>query len=136
MRDIFLGCSTYVEKMSTPPPPPLLGLYRGFRDTGYLSFYFKVDIGYYPFYFQGYRILCLMFSLLPRILNIQEKYGDIWQFIRDTCLFTTRDMGYLVPPIQAPIQASLLAVGVIFLGNKIYPLHSHGSIHKYLSPHD
>ena len=24
---------------------------------------------------------------------IQEKYGDIWQFIRDTCLFTSRDMG-------------------------------------------
>ena len=28
------------------------------------------DIGYYPFYFQGYRILCLIFSLLPGILNI------------------------------------------------------------------
>ena len=28
------------------------------------------DIGYYPFYFHGYRILCLIFSLLPGILNI------------------------------------------------------------------
>ena len=28
----------------------------GFRDTGYmhLSFYFPRDIGYYPFYFQGW----------------------------------------------------------------------------------
>ena len=39
----------YVEKMRVPPPPPLLGLYRGFRDTGYLSFYFK-----------GYRILSIL----------------------------------------------------------------------------
>ena len=28
------------------------------------------DIGYYPFYFHGYRILCLIFSLLPGILKI------------------------------------------------------------------
>ena len=28
------------------------------------------DIGYYPFYFQGYKILCSIFSLLPGILNI------------------------------------------------------------------
>ena len=27
--------------------------------------------------------------------------GDICQFIRDPCLFTSRDMGYLIPPIQA-----------------------------------
>ena len=73
------------------------GLYRIFRDTGYLSFCF-----------QGYRIL---FILLPAIwdtvFNIFitfrdiEYYGDICQFIRDTCLFTSRYMGYLVPPIQA-----------------------------------
>ena len=31
------------------------------------------DIGYFPFYFQGYRILCLIFSLLPGILNILEN---------------------------------------------------------------
>ena len=31
------------------------------------------------------------------------NYGDICQFIRDTCLFTSRDMGYLVPPIQASL---------------------------------
>ena len=45
------------------------GLYRGFRDTGYLPFYFR-DIGYYPFYFQGYGILGSTFSLLPGILKI------------------------------------------------------------------
>ena len=28
------------------------------------------DIGYYPFYFQGYGILCSIFSLLSGILNI------------------------------------------------------------------
>ena len=28
------------------------------------------DIGYYPFYFQGYGILGSIFSLLPGILNI------------------------------------------------------------------
>ena len=27
------------------------------------------DIGYNPFYFQGYRILCLIFPLLPGILS-------------------------------------------------------------------
>ena len=28
------------------------------------------DIGYYPFYFQGYGILCSIFPLLSGILNI------------------------------------------------------------------
>ena len=37
----------------------------GFRDTGYLQF-----IGYYPFYFQGYGVLCSIFWLLSGILNI------------------------------------------------------------------
>ena len=50
---------------------------------GYLVQYFR--------YFQGYWKF--------RKIN----YGDICQFIRDICLFTSRDMGYLVPP---PIQAS------------------------------
>ena len=70
------------------------GLYRGFRDTGYLPFYFR-DIGYFPFYFQGYGILCSIFVLLSGILNILEiiNYGDICHFIRDTCLFTLRNMG-------------------------------------------
>ena len=73
------------------------GLYRGFRDTGYL-----------PFYFQGNRIL---FILLPVIWNTwfnifvtsrdienlgKNNYADICRFIRDICLFTSRDMGYLV----------------------------------------
>ena len=61
----------------------------GFRDTGNL-----------PFYFQGYGILCSMFWLLSGILNTvfwKNNYGDICQFIRDTCLFT-----YLVPPLYKP----------------------------------
>ena len=31
------------------------------------------DIGYYPFYFQGYGILGSTFSLLPGILKIKEN---------------------------------------------------------------
>ena len=31
--------------------------------------------------------------LLTRILNIKENCGNICLFIRDTCLFTSRDMG-------------------------------------------
>ena len=31
------------------------------------------DILYYPFYFQGYRILCSIFWLLSGILNIYEN---------------------------------------------------------------
>ena len=78
------------------------GLYRGLRDTGYL-----------PFYFQGYRILSILlpgiwdtwFNIFVTSRDIENLgkliMGDICQFIRDICLFTSRDMGYLVPPIQA-----------------------------------
>ena len=31
------------------------------------------DIGYFPFYFQGYGILCTLFGLLSGILNILEN---------------------------------------------------------------
>ena len=31
------------------------------------------DIGYFPFYFQGYGILCSIFGLLSGILNILEN---------------------------------------------------------------
>ena len=31
------------------------------------------DTGYFPFYFQGYGILCSIFGLLSGILNILEK---------------------------------------------------------------
>ena len=94
----------------------LWGLYRGFRDTGYLPFYSRV---------QGYMILSI---LLPGIWDIVSNilvtfrdsgfrkinYGDIRKFIKDTCLFTSRDMGYLVPPPPPPpththtIHASLM----------------------------
>ena len=84
------------------------GLYKGFRDTGYL-----------PFYFQGYRILSI---LLPGIWNTvfniflyfqgyqifrKTNYGDICQYIRDTWLFTSRDMGYCYHPIQASYTVTI-----------------------------
>ena len=71
------------------------------------------DKGYLPFYFQGYRILSMflpgiwdtVFIILVTFRDIEylEKINneDICQLIRDVCLFTSRDMGYLVPPIQA-----------------------------------
>ena len=31
------------------------------------------DIGYFPFYFQGYGMLCSIFGLLSGILNILEN---------------------------------------------------------------
>ena len=39
---------------------------------------------------------------------------DISQFIRDTCLFTSRDMGYLVPP---PLCKSHIYIGYISFQN-------------------
>ena len=75
-----------------------------FRDMGYFSFYFQVygvlvillqgiwDTVFIIFiYFQGYRIFWKI------------DYGDICQFIRDTGLFTSRDinMDIVIPPIQA-----------------------------------
>ena len=92
----------------------------GFRDTGYL-----------PSYFQGYRIP----SILPpgiwnTVFNILVTFRDIeylgklimgvtCQFIRDTCLFTSRDMGYLVPPIHAStvIRTTFFDEGCSYLVN-------------------
>ena len=68
----------------------------GFRDTGYL-----------PFYFQAYRILSILLpGIWDTLFNIfvtfrifrKFNYGVICQFIRDTRLFTSRHMGYWVPP--------------------------------------
>ena len=39
----------------------------GIQDIGHFT---SRDIGYYPFYFQGYGILGSIFSLLPGILKI------------------------------------------------------------------
>ena len=70
----------------------------GFRDTGY-----------YSFYFQGYRILSIllqgiyntMFNICVTSCDIEYdkkiNNGDVLQFIRDTCLFISIDMRYLVP---------------------------------------
>ena len=41
-----------------------------------------------------------MFNIFVTARDI-EYHGKIWQFIWDTCLFTLRDIGYLVPLIQA-----------------------------------
>ena len=88
-----------VQSSTTSDPGYKWGLYIGFRETGYL-----------PFYFQGYRILSiLLLGIWDTMFNIfgyfqgywlfkKINYWDICQFIRDTCLFTSRVMGYLVPP--------------------------------------
>ena len=59
---------------------PLWGLYRGFRDTGYL-----------PFYFLGYRILSI---LLP---GIWDTVFNIWYTFRDIEYFEKKKQlwGYL-----------------------------------------
>ena len=58
------------------------------------------DIGYYSFYFQGYGILCSIFCYFQGYWIFRKiNYGDISQFIMDTCLFISRDMGYLVTPM-------------------------------------
>ena len=47
-----------------------LGLYRGFRDTGYLSFYF-----------QGYRILSILLpGIWDTVFNILVTFRDIDYF--------------------------------------------------------
>ena len=63
------------------------------------------DTGYLPFYFQGYGVL---FILLPgiwdtvftlftfRVIGYLAKLR-FFLIIMDTCLFTSMDMGYLVP---------------------------------------
>ena len=38
-----------------------------------ISHFTSRDIGYYPFYFQGYGILCSIFWLLSGILNIKKN---------------------------------------------------------------
>ena len=45
----------------------------------------SLDMGYYPFYFQGYGILCSIYLFTFRgIEYLGTIYGDICQFIRDT----------------------------------------------------
>ena len=82
---------------------------------------------YLPFYFQGYRILSILLpGIWDTVFNIsvtfwdiswfgKNNYRDICQFIRDTCLFTSRDMGYLVPPIQASLRPNPV---IIFKSSK------------------
>ena len=70
------------------------------------------------FYFQGYRILSIVLSgILDTVFNIlvtfrdieyfrKINYEDSCQFIRDTCLLISRDMGYLVPPYTSPLNVT------------------------------
>ena len=49
-----------------------------------------------PFYFYGYAVMgCTVFNIFVTVRDIgylEKKYGDICQFIRDTYLFTSRDI--------------------------------------------
>ena len=67
------------------------------------------------FYFQGYRILSILLpgiwdtwfniSVTSRdIENLGKLIMEIFADIRDICLFTSKDMGYLVLPTQASDQ--------------------------------
>ena len=83
-------------------------MYRGFTDTGYL-----------PYYFQGYGILSILLPgiwdtvfnilLLSGMLEILKNDGDICQFIRDTCPFTSRDMGLLRCRIDGTTESVMVA---------------------------
>ena len=60
-----------------------------------------------------------MFNILITFRDIEYlgkiNYGDICQFIRDTSMFTYRDMGYLVPPYTSLISV-LRVAGLKILG--------------------
>ena len=46
------------------------------------------DMGHNQFYFQRYRILCLIFLFAFRDMGYLGIFAIFW----DTCLFTSRDM--------------------------------------------
>ena len=48
--------------------------------------------------------MCQITLLLSGILDIQKKYGDICQFMRDTCLFTSRNI--VTSPLPPSKQAT------------------------------
>ena len=99
-RNIVSVCSTAGSLWRHCRPNYFLwGLYIGVLGIQDICHFTSRDIGYYPFtsrymgycvqyfrYFQGYWIFRKI------------DYRDICQFIRDHSLFTSRDMGYLVPP--------------------------------------
>ena len=52
------------------------------------------------------RILCSIFLLLSGILDIKKKYGDIYQSIRDTCLFLFKEYCYPPPPLYTSLYST------------------------------
>ena len=57
--------SNWVGAINDPSIEACIGV-LGIQDICHFT---SRDIGYYPFYFQGYRILGSIFSLLPGILK-------------------------------------------------------------------
>ena len=97
-KDVF----TEVVKQFMIEPHQSRGLYGGFRDTGYL-----------PFYFQGYRLLsifsqefgisCSIFCYIQGYWIFWKiNYVDICQFIRNTCMFTSKGYGIFGSPLYKP----------------------------------
>ena len=65
----------------------------------YICYFISRDIGYYPFYFQGYGMLCSIFDYFQGHSKFRKiSYGNSYQItcIRETCQFTSRDMKNLV----------------------------------------
>ena len=57
-----------------------------------------------------------MFNILVTFRDIEYfwkiNYEDICQLIRDTYLFTSRDMGYMVPPYTNLVSVCLHQIGL------------------------
>ena len=89
--------------------------YRCFRDTGYL-----------PFLFKGYEIKCSMFCYFHGHWIFRKNiYRDIYQFtIRDTCQFTSRDIGNPLP-LQASFMAQLNCILDQLLKFDLYSIAMH-----------
>ena len=74
---VFLYC-----RFSLFLKDPFFPDYLGMQD---ICHFISRDMGYYPFYFQSYTILCSIFLFSCR---------DI-EYYRDTCPFTSKAMRYL-----------------------------------------
>ena len=81
------------------------GVYRGFKDTGYLLFFLPWIWDKLSIYFHVYAIMGSVFNIFVTVRDIgylEKKKIYIYQFIRDTCLFTSRDI-FTLPPIQTSL---------------------------------
>ena len=83
----------------------------GIQDTIHFT---SRDMAYYPFYFQGYGKLSILLSEILNTIHFTSRdmgycvqycvyfkiywifkninYGDVCQFVRDACLFTSIDI--------------------------------------------